>query len=107
RSTRQPRTAPQLVRRSPARTARSTGRATAGASAGPRPRAPPRARRATAVRAVSPSGLRSRLRGRRLSRCVLEPVRPALALPADGVEIRLLHRERHRAGRADLMVVDL
>src|SRR5215207_118997 len=37
---------------------------------------------------------------------VLEPVAPALAAAADGFEVGLLERERHRPGRPDLVVVD-
>src|SRR5262249_50115562 len=59
------------------------------------------ARLGARLRRASSFGGRGRHRG------VLEPVRPALAAAADGVEVRLLDLERDRSRRADDVIVDL
>src|SRR5205814_1346042 len=107
RSRPRPRTARRRAVPLPARTARSTGRATSDRTATPRARAPPRARRATGARAGSRVPLLSRFGASRLGRRVLEPVRPALALPAHRVEVCLLDCERDGTRRPDRLIVDL
>ena len=96
--------APHALGEPAPRTGRSRARARAGRNAAPRGRALPRARRETARERDPPVPELTPRRGRGAD--VVEPVRPALAPAAHGVEVRGLDLERDRPG-ADRSVVDL